>query len=84
MRTATSAAQAPLVPVVASSAWMATVLNAPLWRELVSLDLLKGPMDWVLAVALAVVIGGVLVALLSLMASRWTLKPRATPIPPPR
>lgn len=75
MRTATSAAQAPLVPVVASSAWMATVLNAPLWRELVSLNLLKGPMDWVLAVALAVVIGGVLVALLSLMASRWTLKP---------
>jgi len=65
----------PLLPVAASGAWMATVLNTPLWLELHSLHLLRQPAGWMLATALAAIMLGTLVALLSLLAWRWTLKP---------
>ncbi len=61
--------------VAGSSAWMATLANVPLWRELAALSLLDQPAGWLLAAALAVVMGALLAALLSLLAWRWTLKP---------
>lgn len=65
----------PLCPVAASAAWMATVLNTPLWLELHSLHVLQQPAGWILAAALAAIIFGTLVALLGMLAWRWTLKP---------
>jgi lipid A ethanolaminephosphotransferase len=67
--------QRPVWPIALASAWMATVLNAPLWRELQSLGLLQRPAGWGLAAALAVILLGSLVALLSLLAWRGVLKP---------
>lgn len=67
--------QRPLCAVAASAAWMATVLNMPLWLELHALHLLRQPAGWLLAAALAAIILSTLVALLSLLAWRWTLKP---------
>jgi lipid A ethanolaminephosphotransferase len=66
---------APAALVAGSSLWMATAGNAPLWRELHSLSLLRQPGAWLLAVALALMIAALLTALLSLLAWRWTLKP---------
>ena len=54
---------------------MAGAGNAPLWRELDSLGLLAQPGGWLLAGALGLMIASLLVALLSLLAWRWTLKP---------
>jgi lipid A ethanolaminephosphotransferase len=65
----------PLWPIALASLWMATVLNAPLWRELQALGLLRRPAGWGLAAALAVILLGSLVALLSLLAWRGVLKP---------
>ena len=57
--------------VLATSLWMATVGNAPLWRELADLGLAA---PW-LALALAAVLAATLCALLSLAAWRCLLKP---------
>lgn len=65
----------PLGPIALASGWMATVLNAPLWREMQSLGLLQQPSGWGLAAALAAILLGSLVALLSLLAWRGVLKP---------
>lgn len=65
----------PLWLTLGAGAWMATIANLPLWRELDSLGLLSTPVDWMLAAALAVVMTSALVAILSLLAWRWTLKP---------
>ncbi|MES2941157.1 MAG: phosphoethanolamine--lipid A transferase [Pseudomonadota bacterium] len=61
--------------VAGSSAWMATLANIPLWRELGSLSLLDRPSGWLLAAALAVLMAALLAALTSLLAWRGTLKP---------
>lgn len=65
----------PLWLAAGSSAWMATVANAPLWRELHSLNLLSRPAGWVLAISLALIIGASLTAVLSLLCWRYTFKP---------
>jgi lipid A ethanolaminephosphotransferase len=65
----------PIALVTASSLWIATVGNVPLWRELDALGLLRQRGGWLLAGALALVIAAALVALLSLLAWRFTLKP---------
>jgi lipid A ethanolaminephosphotransferase len=49
--------------------------NWPLWQALADLGLLQSAQGWGLAVALALAVFGALVALLSLLAWRWTLKP---------
>ena len=66
---------APAALVAGSGLWMATAGNAPLWRELDALGLLTQPSGWLLAGALGLMIASLLVALLSLLAWRWTLKP---------
>ncbi|TWO70772.1 phosphoethanolamine--lipid A transferase [Caenimonas sedimenti] len=65
----------PLQLVLGTSAWLATAANVPLWTELSRLGLLERPGGWWLALAFAAAMGGTLVALLSLLAWRWTLKP---------
>lgn len=65
----------PLWPIALASLWMATVLNAPLWRELQALGLLRQPAGWRLAGALGVILIGSMIALLSLLAWRGVLKP---------
>lgn len=65
----------PWWPIAMASAWMASVLNAPLWREMQALGLLHRPAGWGLAAALGVVLFGSLAALLSLLAWRGVLKP---------
>ncbi len=70
----------PLRLVLATSAAMATLGNWPLWQALAELGLLQGAhalKGWGLAVALALALFGALVALQSLLAWRWTLKPVA-------
>lgn len=66
---------APLWLVGAASVWIAILANLPLWRELQSLGLLNTAPDWLFALALATIIGCALIAILSLLAWRWTLKP---------
>lgn len=69
---------APVHPgwlVAGSSLWMATAANIPLWRELDALSVLGTPGGWAFAGALALIITAALMALLALLAWRWTLKP---------
>lgn len=61
--------------VAGASAWMASVGNAPLWRELQGLGLLQAPGGWLLAITLAGMVAALLFALLSLLAWRPLLKP---------
>lgn len=65
----------PVWLIGASSAWMATAANTPLWTELQHLNLLATPGGLAFACALVLMIGTTLAALLSLLAWRWTLKP---------
>ncbi|MDB5900210.1 MAG: phosphoethanolamine transferase [Ramlibacter sp.] len=58
-----------------ASIWMATVGNAPLWRELQGLGLLQAQGGWLLAVTLAGMLAAVLFALLSLLSWPRVLKP---------
>ena len=67
----------PLRLVLSTSAAMATLGNWPLWQALAELGLLQTAKGWGLAVALAVAVFGALVALQSLLAWRFTLKPVA-------
>lgn len=71
------AGRGPLRLVLATSAAMATLGNWPLWQALADLGLLQTAQGWGLAVALAVAVFGALVALQSLLAWRYTLKPVA-------
>jgi len=68
----------PLWLVVLASAWIATVCNVALWRELFRLPGLSGGQAAVISVALVLVITLATTALLSLLAWRWTLKPAIT------
>jgi lipid A ethanolaminephosphotransferase len=69
--------QGPLRLVLAVAALIATLGNWPLWQALVELGLLQSAKGWGLAVALGVAVFGALVALMSLLAWRFTLKPVA-------
>lgn len=64
--------------VAASSLWMATVGNAPLWRELGRLGLLQAHGGWLLPLTLAGLVAAGVAALLSLLAWRPLLKPAIT------
>jgi lipid A ethanolaminephosphotransferase len=69
-------ARLPAAAVVgAASLWMATVGNAPLWRELQQLGLLRAQGGWLLGLTLAGVLAAALFALLSLASWRPLLKP---------
>ncbi|OYU79199.1 MAG: phosphoethanolamine transferase, partial [Burkholderiales bacterium PBB5] len=71
-------ARGPLGLVLGTSVWMAALGNWPLWQSLSELGVLQGVKGWGLAVAMAVMITAALVALQSLLAWRYTLKPVAT------
>ncbi|GAB2578203.1 phosphoethanolamine--lipid A transferase [Ramlibacter solisilvae] len=68
----------PAPVILLGAAWMATVCNLPLWRALHETGLLRGAAGVGLAMALSLALFGVLSALLSLLAWRWTLKPALT------
>ncbi len=70
-------ARGPLALIVATSLWMATLGNLPLWQSLADRGVLHDAAGWGLGAALALMIAGVLVALQSLLAWRFTLKPVA-------
>ncbi len=72
-----NAGSGPLRLVLATSAAMATLGNWPLWQALADLGLLQSAKGWGLAVALAVAVFAALVALQSLLAWRYSLKPAA-------
>ncbi len=72
-----TAGRSPLALVLATSLAIATLGNWPLWQALQSLGLLHGLVGWGLAAALLVMTTAALVALQSLLAWRWTLKPAA-------
>jgi lipid A ethanolaminephosphotransferase len=64
--------------MLAASLWIATVCNLPLWRELLRLPELHSARGAWFAVCFAGMIVGATMALLSLAAWRWTLKPAIT------
>ncbi|MBX3586007.1 MAG: phosphoethanolamine--lipid A transferase [Ramlibacter sp.] len=68
----------PLWLITLASAWMATAANGALWRELGTLALLDSPAGWAFGAALSLIIALALMALLCLLAWRWTLKPALT------
>ncbi len=61
--------------VVAASAWMASVCNLALWRELGALGLLQGFAGWGMAVAMGIMMAAVLTAMMSLLAWGRSVKP---------
>lgn len=63
---------------ILASLWIATICNLALWRELARLPDLNTAQALTLGFALALVIMLVTLALLSLLAWRWTLKPVIT------
>jgi lipid A ethanolaminephosphotransferase len=65
----------PALLIVIASGFMAVVGNLPLWRELDGLGLLAAKSGWWLVLTFAGVLAAALVALLSLLAWRPTLKP---------
>jgi lipid A ethanolaminephosphotransferase len=75
MRQAHARSWKPALPVLGASLWMAGAGNAPLWHELNALGILQAPSGWLLAGALAGLVGATLYALLSLLAWRVLLKP---------
>ena len=67
--------RASLTMVLLASAWLAVVGNLALWRNLSQLPDLSGWHGLAFGAAFALIIACALVALLSLVAWRWTLKP---------
>ncbi len=65
----------PAVLAALASAWMASVGNAPLWRELHALGLLQAQGGAWLALALAALVAVLLYGILSLLAWRRLFKP---------
>ena len=61
--------------VLLASVWLAVIGNLALWRSLIQLPDLTGWRGVVFGVAFALIIASVLIALLSLLAWRWSLKP---------
>ncbi len=83
-RVAHASGMRPLWLVVFASLWLATVCNMALWREisrlptLASAEALTQGQALTLSVVMAVLIGLLTTALISLLAWRWTLKPVIT------
>ena len=69
------ASRASLTMVLLASVWLAVVGNLALWGNLAQLPDLSGWQGLAFGAAFALIIACVLVALLSLLAWRWTLKP---------
>ncbi|MEK8049678.1 phosphoethanolamine--lipid A transferase [Ideonella sp. DXS22W] len=64
----------PVGLMLATSLWLASVGNLPLWLELGRLGMLQGRGGWLLGAGLMLVIAAALMALQSLLAWRFTLK----------
>jgi lipid A ethanolaminephosphotransferase len=67
----------PIVVVIFVSAWLASVCNYALWRELARLGQLSRPMDYVFALGLATILFAALCALFALLAWHRSVKPVA-------
>ncbi len=59
----------------AACLWMSTAANLPLWNTLAELSVFERPAGWLFAAALALIMAAALMALVGLLAWRWTLKP---------
>ena len=59
----------------AACLWMATAANLPLWNALADLSVFTRPAGWLFAAALALIMAAALMAVVGLLAWRWTLKP---------
>jgi lipid A ethanolaminephosphotransferase len=59
----------------AACLWMATAANLPLWNALADLSVFAHPAGWLFAAALALIMAAALMAVVGLLAWRWTLKP---------
>ncbi|MBK6867675.1 MAG: phosphoethanolamine--lipid A transferase [Burkholderiales bacterium] len=68
----------PVSVIVLAALWIASVANLALWQALAALPELTGARGLVFGLAFGVMIGAAHVALLSLLAWRWTLKPVLT------
>jgi lipid A ethanolaminephosphotransferase len=67
----------PIFVLLIVSAWLSTVCNYALWRELSRIGRLNSPMDYVFAIGLAVIIFAAICAVFALLAWRKTIKPVA-------
>ena len=68
----------PVSVIVLAALWIASIANLALWQALAALPELTGARGLVFGLAFGVMIGAAHVALLSLLAWRWTLKPVLT------
>lgn len=68
----------PMVLMLATSVWLATLGNVALWRQLAQLPELANPRGLAFGLAFGLAIAAASVALQSLFAWRWTLKPVLT------
>lgn len=68
----------PLTVMVLTALWIATIGNLALWRALAALPELGNARGLLFGLAFALMIGAVQVAISSLFAWRWTLKPVLT------
>ena len=73
--TATPRGLRPLTVMVLAALWIATIGNLALWRALAALPELGNARGWLFGLAFALLIGAVQVAISSLFAWRWSLKP---------
>ncbi|MDB5847386.1 MAG: sulfatase [Rhodoferax sp.] len=67
--------QHPLWPIVAASLWMAVAANFSLWQKLGDLHFFDGLKGWLFIAGMGLMVAAALVAVLSIFAWRWTLKP---------
>jgi lipid A ethanolaminephosphotransferase len=67
----------PIFVLIIVSAWLATVCNYALWRELSRIGRLNNPMDFVFAIGLAVIVFAAICTVFALLAWRKTIKPAA-------
>ena len=70
-----AAGRNPLTLALLASVWMATLANWPLWRALRALPEMDSPRGWLFIAGFGVMIAALLVALLSFVAWRHTVKP---------
>lgn len=61
--------------ILASSLWLATAANLPLWLAMRELALFERPGGGLFAVAFGLIIAASLACMVSVLAWRWTLKP---------
>ena len=70
-----AAGRRPLTLTLLTSLWLATLANLPLWLDMGRLGLLAGPRGWLFGLAMGGIVAAGLMALMALLAWRWTLKP---------